>query len=62
MYNAYKDPRDAVAPIAAVLEAARFLALDPAVKDLANELIDWAHETARRAAEDSRKYKEANNA
>lgn len=46
----YPNPKDILRPIAAALEAAPFIALDPDNTDLAHALIDWAHETADRAA------------
>ncbi|HCD1075033.1 TPA: hypothetical protein JD649_RS02245 [Proteus mirabilis] len=42
----FATPADVIRPIAAALEAAQFLALDPQAKDLANDLIAWAQETA----------------
>ncbi|EMU9121227.1 hypothetical protein AAAA28_07190 [Providencia stuartii] len=42
----FATPADVIRPIAAALEAAQFLALDPKTTDLANELISWAQETA----------------
>ena len=42
----FATPADVIRPIAAALEAAQFLALDPQAKDLANDLITWAQETA----------------
>lgn len=42
----FATPADAIRPIAAALEAAQFLALDPQAKDLASDLIAWAQETA----------------
>ncbi len=42
----FATPADIIRPIAAVLEAAQFLALDPQAKDLSNDLIAWAQETA----------------
>ncbi|EPL8096135.1 hypothetical protein PN925_003876 [Morganella morganii] len=42
----FATPADIIRPIAAVLEAAQFLALDPLAKDLASDLIAWAQETA----------------
>lgn len=43
-------PADIIRPIAAALEAAQFLALDPQAKDLSNDLIAWAQETAAQMA------------
>ncbi|EDR5177114.1 hypothetical protein CEH78_003074 [Salmonella enterica] len=54
MYDAYLNPADAIHPIAVVLEAARFIALDPESTDLAHELVEWAHKTAVRASEAQR--------
>ncbi|EAB9443264.1 hypothetical protein CSU32_02525 [Salmonella enterica subsp. diarizonae] len=42
----YPHPKDILRPIAAALEAAQYIALDPNGKDLAADLIAWAHETA----------------
>ncbi|EGZ9990614.1 hypothetical protein JJR77_000685 [Salmonella enterica] len=42
----YPHPKDILRPIAAALEAAQYIALDPNSKDLAADLIAWAHETA----------------
>lgn len=42
----FATPADVIRPIAAALEAAQFLALDPQAKDLSNDLIAWAQETA----------------
>ncbi|EBP4181377.1 hypothetical protein BB12_10285 [Salmonella enterica subsp. diarizonae] len=42
----YPHPKDILRPIAAALEAAQYIALDPNSKDLAADLITWAHETA----------------
>lgn len=42
----FATPADAIRPIAAALEAAQFLALDPQAQDLSNDLIAWAQETA----------------
>lgn len=42
----FATPADIIRPIAAVLEAAQFLALDPQAQDLSNDLIAWAQETA----------------
>ncbi|MBQ0396697.1 hypothetical protein J7S99_03655 [Providencia rettgeri] len=42
----FATPADIIRPIAAALEAAQFLALDPQAKDLSNDLIAWAQETA----------------
>lgn len=46
----YSNPKDILRPIAAALEAAQYIALDPDNTDLAHDLIAWAHETADRAA------------
>lgn len=46
----YPHPRDILRPIAAALEAAQYIALDPNSKDLAADLIAWAHDTAALAA------------
>ncbi|HBO24904.1 MAG TPA: hypothetical protein DD649_18775 [Providencia sp.] len=46
----FATPADAIRPIAAALEAAQFLALDPQAKDLSNDLIAWAQETAAQMA------------
>ncbi|HFG5542238.1 hypothetical protein [Salmonella enterica] len=48
--DVYTNPKDILRPIAAALEAARYIALDPNGKDLAADLIAWAHETAAHAA------------
>lgn len=48
--NVYTDPKDILRPIAAALEAAQFIVLDPNGKNLAADLIAWAHETAAHAA------------
>ncbi|HHR6573950.1 TPA: hypothetical protein ACS8DH_001399 [Providencia alcalifaciens] len=45
-HSVFATPADIIRPIAAVLEAAQFLALDPQAKDLSNDLIAWAQETA----------------
>ncbi|EPJ3802247.1 TPA: hypothetical protein U2R10_003863 [Proteus mirabilis] len=42
----FATPADVIRPIAAALEAAQFLELDPQAKDLSNDLIAWAQETA----------------
>ncbi|EEI9887874.1 hypothetical protein CSP05_000116 [Salmonella enterica subsp. diarizonae] len=42
----YPHPKDILRPIAAALEAAQYIALNPNGKDLAADLIAWAHETA----------------
>lgn len=42
----FATPADVIRPIAAALETAQFLALDPQAKDLASDLIAWAQETA----------------
>lgn len=46
----YPHPKDILRPIAAALEAAQYIALDPNSKDLAADLaadlIAWAHDTA----------------
>ncbi len=42
----YPHPKDILRPIAAALEAAQYIALDPNAKDLAADLIAWAHATA----------------
>lgn len=42
----YPHPKDILRPIAAALEAAQYIALDPNGKDLAADLIARAHETA----------------
>lgn len=55
MRNYYANPADAVQPIAAVLEAARYLLNDEYGKDLAHGLIVWAQETAVRANDAQRK-------
>ncbi|HGN1344089.1 TPA: hypothetical protein ACKRMM_005930 [Pseudomonas aeruginosa] len=39
-------PVDVIRPIASVLEVAQFLALTPQAKDLSNDRITWAQETA----------------
>lgn len=46
----YTSPEDILRPIAAALEAAQYIVLDPNGKDLAADLIAWAHETAAHAA------------
>ncbi|ECI3932532.1 hypothetical protein AHW90_03625 [Salmonella enterica subsp. enterica] len=50
MLTVYPHPKDILRPIAAALEAAleaaQFIALDPNGKDLAADLIAWAHATA----------------
>lgn len=46
----YSNPKDILRPIAAALEAAQYIALDPEHSGLAHDLIAWAHETADRAA------------
>ncbi len=46
----FATPADIIRPIAAALEAAQFLALDPQAKDLSNDLIAWAQETAAQMA------------
>ncbi|MEY0287861.1 hypothetical protein AB7303_01955 [Providencia rettgeri] len=46
----FATPADVIRPIAAALEAAQFLALDPQAKDLSNDLIAWAQETAAQMA------------
>lgn len=48
--DVYTNPKDILRPIAAALEAAQYIALDPNEKDLAADLIAWAHETAAHAA------------
>lgn len=48
--DVYTNPKDILRPIAAALEAAQYIALDPNGKDLAADLIAWAHETAAHAA------------
>ncbi|EJM2518093.1 hypothetical protein NN677_001424 [Salmonella enterica] len=50
MLTVYPHPKDILRPIAAALEAAQYIALDPNGKDLAADLIAWAHETAAHAA------------
>ncbi|EBA1296122.1 hypothetical protein DLP04_19530 [Salmonella enterica] len=50
MLTVYPNPKDILRPIAAALEAAQFIALDPDNTDLAHDLIAWAHETAKSAA------------
>ncbi|EDW0699831.1 hypothetical protein KV01_004282 [Salmonella enterica subsp. enterica] len=50
MLTVYPNPKDILRPIAAALEAAQYIALDPGHSDLAHDLIAWAHETADRAA------------
>ncbi|MBT0369638.1 hypothetical protein ISO36_04300 [Morganella morganii subsp. morganii] len=42
----FATPADIIRPIAAALETAQFLALDPLAKDLASDLVAWAQETA----------------
>ncbi|WP_274369232.1 hypothetical protein [Morganella morganii] len=42
----FATPADVIRPIAAALEATQFLALDPQAKNLSNDLIVWAQETA----------------
>lgn len=42
----YPHPKDILRPIAAALEAAQYIALDPNAGDLAADLIAWAHATA----------------
>lgn len=46
----FATPADVIRPIAAALEAAQFLALDPQAQDLSNDLIAWAQETAAQMA------------
>lgn len=46
----YPNPKDILRPIAAALEAAQFIALDPDNTGLAHDLIAWVLETADRAA------------
>lgn len=46
----FATPADVIRPIAAVLEAAQFLALDPQAQDLSNDLIAWAQEIAAQMA------------
>lgn len=46
----FATPADVIRPIAAALEAAQFLALDPKATDLSNDLIAWAQETAAQMA------------
>lgn len=49
-HSVFATPADVIRPIAAALEAAQFLALDPQAKDLSNDLIAWAQETAAQMA------------
>lgn len=45
-HSVFATPADVIRPIAVALEAAQFLALDPQARDLSNDLIAWAQETA----------------
>ncbi|WKM73963.1 hypothetical protein Q2T70_09690 [Klebsiella oxytoca] len=48
--NSYSSPEDAIGPISAALKAAQYLILDEYGRDLAQDLIAWAQETADRAS------------
>lgn len=58
MYDGFTNPKDAVRPIAAALEAAQYISLDPHWKSLSDDLVQWAHETAIYAAQAQEKADE----
>lgn len=57
MHNSYDHPQDVLRPIAVILEA-MYITLDPEATELADSLIEYAHELAdshclkRRGAEE----------
>ncbi|CAJ0995606.1 hypothetical protein SODG_003745 [Sodalis praecaptivus] len=46
MPNIYDHPQDVLRPIAVILEAVMHITLDPEATELANSLIEYAHELA----------------
>lgn len=49
----YPHAGDILGAIAAALNAAQLIILDPNAKDLAADLVAWAHETAEQAVNGS---------